>query len=179
MVGMHTTENSHEIPDENPGNLGTLLIVHHSPTDTVRPIVDIVKAACEEAIAEIAGMYPGGPPRIRVIERQALDPDAEELRAADAVIFGTTANFGYISGALKHYFDTLFYQVNEEKVGTPVSWWIRGGYDTTGAEKALRSIITGLKWQISAEPVEFTGAVEPQREKLEDMAQNMVGALLK
>ena len=81
----------------------------------------------------------------------------------------------YISGALKHYFDTVYVPVLEEKKATPTSWWIRGGYDTTGAEKAMRSILTGLEWDTVAEPVEFTGDIEPHLAELEAMAQAVVG----
>lgn len=156
----------------------TLLIVHHSPTDTVRPIARRVIEKCQEATAQAAEALGESAPRIEVVERQALEPDKAELLAADAVIFGTTANFGYISGALKHYFDTLFYEVNEEKKGTPVSWWIRGGFDTTGAEKAMDSIITGLQWEVAAEPVSFTGNPAEQQDRLDTMAEAMVGVLL-
>lgn len=156
----------------------TLLIVHHSPTDTVRPIAERVLSHCQDAAAQAAEALGESAPGIEVVERQALEPDKEELLAADAVIFGTTANFGYISGALKHYFDTLFYQVNEQKKGTPVSWWIRGGFDTTGAEKAMDSIITGLQWEVAAKPVCFTGDPAEHEEELDTMAETMVGALL-
>lgn len=163
----------------------TILVVHHSPTAKAQKLADTVlaaaRAAAEEVNAELgeaAGGEPGegaGQPAVQVLERQALEPDVEELRGADAVILGTTANFGYISGALKHYFDTVYVPVLEEKKATPTSWWIRGGYDTTGAEKAMRSILTGLEWETVAEPVEFTGDIEPHLAELEAMAQAVVG----
>ena len=163
----------------------TILVVHHSPTAKAQKLADTVlaaaRAAAEEVNAELgeaAGGEPGegaGQPAVQVLERQALEPDVEELREADAVILGTTANFGYISGALKHHFDTVYVPVLEEKKATPTSWWIRGGYDTTGAEKAMRSILTGLEWETVAEPVEFTGDIEPHLAELEAMAQAVVG----
>lgn len=167
----------------------TILVVHHSPTEKAQKLADtVLAAACaaaEEVNAELSpatggepGREPGegaGQPAVQVLERQALEPDVEELRGADAVILGTTANFGYISGALKHYFDTVYVPVLEEKKATPTSWWIRGGYDTTGAEKAMRSILTGLEWETVAEPVEFTGDIEPHLAELEAMAQAVVG----
>lgn len=163
----------------------TILVVHHSPTEKAQKLADTVLAAARAATEEVnvelgaaAGGEPGegaGQPAVQVLERQALEPDVEELRGADAVILGTTANFGYISGALKHYFDTVYVPVLEEKKATPTSWWIRGGYDTTGAEKAMRSILTGLEWETVAEPVEFTGDIEPHLAELEAMAQAVVG----
>ena len=163
----------------------TILVVHHSPTEKAQKLADTVLAAARAAAEEVnvelgaaAGGEPGegaGQPAVQVLERQALEPDVEELRGVDAVILGTTANFGYISGALKHYVDTVYVPVLEEKKATPTSWWIRGGYDTTGAEKAMRSILTGLEWETVAEPVEFTGDIEPHLAELEAMAQAVVG----
>lgn len=158
----------------------TILVVHHSPTEKAQKLADTVlaaaRAAAEEVNAEMGEAGEGGgQPAVQVLERQALDPDVDELRGASAVILGTTANFGYISGALKHYFDTVYVPILEDMKNTPTSWWIRGGYDTTGAEKAMRSILTGLEWQTVAEPVEFTGEIEPHLAELEAMAQAVVG----
>ncbi|RAV33921.1 flavodoxin [Corynebacterium heidelbergense] len=152
-----------------------MLVVHHSPTEVGQRIAAVVLDAARAAQREIAE---SGAASVRIVERDALIPDADELRAADAVILGTPANFGYISGALKHYFDSTFDQAKDDTQGLPVSWWIRGGYDTTGAEKALRAITTGLQWDVAVEPVMFTGDVEPQREVLHNMAQAMVGLLV-
>lgn len=151
----------------------TILVVHHSPTEKAQKLADTVLSAARAAADEVNTELDGA--AVEIVERQALEPDVEELRGADAVILGTTANFGYISGALKHYFDTVYVPMLEEKKATPTSWWIRGGYDTTGAEKAMRSILTGLEWDTVAEPVEFTGEIEPHLAELEAMAQAVVG----
>ena len=171
-MSKNTTNDDHPV---------TILVVHHSPTEKAQKLADTVLAAARAAAEEVntelspATGEGAGQPSVQVLERQALEPDVEELRGADAIILGTTANFGYISGALKHYFDTVYVPVLEEKKATPTSWWIRGGYDTTGAEKAMRSILTGLEWETVAEPVEFTGDIEPHLAELEAMAQAVVG----
>lgn len=96
---------------------------------------------------------------VEVIERAALEATADDVLAADAYVLGTTANFGYISGALKHFFDTTYYDTREQTAGRPFSYWIHGGYDTTGAEKAMEAITTGFGWEKAFEPVTFTGEV--------------------
>ncbi|MGO1381415.1 MAG: flavodoxin family protein, partial [Corynebacterium sp.] len=106
----------------------------------------------------------------------ALEPDAGELHDAAAVILGTSANFGYISGALKHYLDSTFLENQDRE--KPFSYWIRGGYDTTGAENALEKIATGFGWTTAADPVTFTGDVEPHLDELRALAENTVGAYL-
>ncbi len=153
-----------------------VLVVHHSPSPVLQGISSTVLDATRSAAHAVAEET-GDP--IDVRERQALEPDVDELLQADAVILGTPANFGYISGALKHYFDSTFLSVQSEKKGLPFSWWIRGGKDTTGAEKAMRSITTGLGWDLAAEPVAFVGDPEPYENALEEMAQTVVASLVR
>ncbi|HIW91814.1 MAG TPA: NAD(P)H-dependent oxidoreductase [Candidatus Corynebacterium avicola] len=154
-----------------------LLIVHHSPTEKIRgmaqTVIDAAKDAAEQVNAELPADLPAER-QLQIVERDALHPDAAELAAADAVLLGTTANFGYISGALKHYFDSTY--VENQGVDKMFSYWIRGGYDTTGAEKAMESISTGFGWTRVADPVVFTGDIEPHQEELVALAQNTVGA---
>lgn len=163
----------------------TVLIVHHSPSPVTAAlsssVIEAARSAAKEA-NQALGLE--GDNVVKVVERHPLDPElsagqlAEELSAADAVIFGTTANFGYISGALKHYFDSIFMAARENTAGTPVSWWIRGGYDTTGAAKAMRALTTGFEMRVAADPVEFTGEWEPHQDALKIMAQAVVGEAL-
>ena len=159
----------------------TLLVVHHSPSPATRAlssfVLDASRSAAEQANEVLTGSD-GEAHTIDVVEVHALEPHVEQLREADAVIFGTTANFGYISGALKHYFDSTFMEIGEELRGIPMSWWIRGGFDTTGASKAMQAITTGYGWSPVVPPVEFTGDIEPHHEELRDMAQAVVGALI-
>lgn len=156
-----------------------LLVVHHSPTAKLRGITDTVLDAARQTAAEVnATLTPDQGLEVR--ERNALEPDTTELLAASALIFGTSANFGYISGALKHYFDSTFSGVNGDDSHTPravlFNYWIRGGYDTTGAEKAMTAITTGFGWSRVDSPVCFTGDPQPHTEELRRLAENVVGA---
>lgn len=129
--------------------MSRLLVVHHSPSPSVRSIADAVLRGARHD--DITG--------VEVVEVAALDATADDVRGADGILLGTTANFGYISGALKHFFDTTYYQVREETAKRPFSYWIHGGYDTTGAEQAMTSITAGYDWTLAAEPLIFTGDV--------------------
>lgn len=93
----------------------------------------------------------------------ALEATVDDVLAADGYLLGTTANFGYISGALKHFFDSTYDDVREPTAKRPFSYWIHGGYDTTGAERAMESITAGLGWTLSAEPLVFTGEIGQDR----------------
>lgn len=156
------------------GDMSQLLVIHHSPTPTTRALADFVLDATRGAANQANEVLPANG-QISVEEVDALHPHVEQLREADGMIFGTTANFGYISGALKHYFDSTFMSIGEELRGTPISWWIRGGFDVTGAAKAMRTITTGYGWSPAAAPVEFTGDIEPHYSELKEMAEAVVG----
>lgn len=145
-----------------------LLVVHHSPTAAVRRLADAALAGAR--LDEIEG--------VEVVEKAALEATIEDVLAADGYLLGTTANFGYISGALKHFFDTTYDATHEATAKRPFSYWIHGGYDTTGAENAMRSITTGYGWTLSAEPLVFTGEVdEPQLQGATELGAVMAATL--
>ncbi|MEJ6018715.1 flavodoxin family protein [Corynebacterium sp. H113] len=149
--------------------MATLLIVHHSPTPLTSEILDeVLQGARDPELAAVD---------VRVVE--ALDATSDDILAADAVLLGTTANFGYISGALKHFFDTTFMDCADRTHGLPFSYWIRGGKDTTGAEKAMQSITTGYSWELAAEPVVFVGELDDdRRQQLTNLGGTLAAQLL-
>ena len=149
--------------------MARLLVVHHSPTPTLRSLSEAVVAGTrDEALSGV-----------EVVVREALEADADDVRAADGFLLGTPANFGYMSGALKHFFDTIFLQsggdlgqdgsVGQGAAGgsrRPYGLWVHGRYDTTGAVRSVRSIVQALGWTQSAEVLEVLGDVgEPQLEQ--------------
>ena len=67
-----------------------LLVVHHSPTPSVRSLTDAVVAGASDDAIE----------GVEVVVRHALEADADDVLGADGYLLGTTANFGYMSGAL-------------------------------------------------------------------------------
>jgi NAD(P)H-dependent FMN reductase len=141
--------------------MARLLIVHHSPTDTVRALADAVVAGAHDD--EIAG--------VEVVVREALSASADDVLGADGYLFGTTANFGYMSGALKHFFDTIFLEaggaLSDDGSAAPGSGgrkpyglWVHGRYDTTGAVRSVQSIVGALPWTQAAEVLEVLGDVD-------------------
>lgn len=146
-----------------------LLVVHHSPTPNVESITAAVLAGCRDEAIE----------GVEIVVRPALEADIADVLAADGYLLGTTANFGYISGALKHFFDTTYNAVREPTAKRPFSYWIHGGYDTTGAERAMEAITTGLGWTLRAEPLVFTGEVTPSHlERATELGGTMAALLM-
>ncbi|MET8979536.1 NAD(P)H-dependent oxidoreductase [Streptomyces sp. NPDC004539] len=133
----------------------TLLIVHHTPSPNCQTLFE---AAVSGASApEIEG--------VRVVRRAALAATASDVLAADAYLLGTPANLGYISGALKHFFDQVCYPCLDTTRGRPYGAYVHGGSDVTGALRALDTITTGLGWRRAAEAVTVTG--EPTKGDVE------------
>lgn len=127
--------------------MATVLVVHHSPTDRVRQITEaVLDGAGHDAIEGVD---------LQV--KPALEATVDDVLAADGYLLGSTANFGYLSGALKHFFDSTYDATREPTAKRPFSYWIHGGYDTTGAERAMQSITAGYGWNLVAEPLVFTG----------------------
>jgi multimeric flavodoxin WrbA len=128
----------------------TLLVVHHTPSPAMQALLEAVRdGAGHEELAEV-----------EVVVRPALSATASDLLAADGVVLGTPANIGYMSGALKHFFDGVYYPTLEAKVGMPYGLYVHGGNDTTGAVRSVEKVVTGLRWQSVATPVTVTGQVD-------------------
>lgn len=70
----------------------TLLIIHNTPSPATRELLEAVLAG---ANPEIDG--------VDVVVRPALAATVPDALDADGYLFGTTANLGYMSGALKHF----------------------------------------------------------------------------
>ena len=102
---------------------------------------------------------------VEVIARPALSATAIDVLGADGYIVGTPANLGYMSGALKHFFDQIYYPCLDATVRRPYGAYLHGNNDTTGALRAIESITTGLQWRLSREPVTVVG--EPSKQDLE------------
>jgi multimeric flavodoxin WrbA len=126
-----------------------LLIVHHTPSPALEAMLEAVIAGARDP--EIDG--------IEVEVRPALAAGVPDVLAADGFVLGTPANIGYMSGALKHFFDLIYYPCLLAKAGAPCGLWVHGGNDTEGAVRAVRSITTGLSWREVTKPVAVTGPV--------------------
>jgi hypothetical protein len=120
-----------------------LLIVAHAPSlNTERMRDAVVSGACS--------------PEIEGVEITALSPfaaTAEHVLSASAVILGTTENLGYMSGALKDFFDRCYYPCLERTQGLPYALYIRAGNDGAGAKRSVETIVTGLRWRKIREPL--------------------------
>jgi multimeric flavodoxin WrbA len=84
---------------------------------------------------------------------------------ADGYILGTPANFGYMSGALKHFFDLVYYPCLDATRRRPYALYVHGNNDTAGAVRAVEGITTGLGWRRVQAPLTIIGT--PSRADLD------------
>jgi multimeric flavodoxin WrbA len=164
-----------------------LLVIHHSPTESLRALTEQVLAgAADDAIEGV-----------EVVALEALafargEADHVEILGADGYLLGTSANFGYMSGALKHVFDATFLQVGGaldasgagdpgtggSTAGRPFGLYVHGRYDTTGAVRSVHSITGALGWRQGYDVLEVLGDVtEAHREAAYDLG-GTIAALL-
>jgi multimeric flavodoxin WrbA len=137
-----------------------LLVVHHTPSPATAELLDAVVRGAQHPDVE----------GVEVVRRAALAATASDLLAADGVLLGTPANIGYMSGALKHFFDQVFYVCADDTRGLPYGLWVHGGSDTTGAVRAVGSVAGGMGWTAAAAPVEVRGPVDgAAREACEEL----------
>ncbi|MBT7953466.1 MAG: flavodoxin family protein [Gammaproteobacteria bacterium] len=114
-----------------------LLIVSHSPSANAKALTDaVVSGASNKEIDNV-----------EIRERPPLQADSNDVLWADGVILGTTENFGYMSGAMKDFFDRIYYPCLEHTEGLPFVLFVKGGIDGQGAKNSVERIVTGLKWR--------------------------------
>lgn len=129
-----------------------LLIVAHAPSPNTALLRDAVVEGARSP--DIEG--------VEVVARPPLEAGPEDVLAARAIILGTTENFGYMSGALKDFFDRTYYPCLEKTEGLPYALFIRAGQDGTGARRAVETIVTGLRWRAIQEPLICRGRFDTE-----------------
>jgi len=115
----------------------TLLIVANTPSINTKMLIEHVQSGALAAQTDNLIV-------------QCLEPfttTVEDVLNCDAIVLGTTENLGYMSGALKDFFDRIFYPCAEQKAGLPFALYIRAGHDGTATNNAVANICNGMKWK--------------------------------
>jgi len=147
----------------------TLLVVHHTPSPGTRELLEAVLAGANDP--EIEG--------VDVVVRPALAATVSDMLDADGYLFGTTANLGYMSGALKHFFDIVYYPSLDHVSGRPYGLWVHGNNDTVGAANAVDKVATGLSLTKAADVLEVIGAIDAKaRERAYELGGTLAATLM-
>ena|SRR5690625_243716 len=141
-----------------------LLVVHHTPSPGMHAMLEAVLAGARDE--DIDG--------VDVDVRPALTAGAADVLNADGYLLGTPANIGYMSGALKHFFDQIYYPCLKETIGRPFAVYVHGNEGLEGAVRSVTTITSALGWPPVAAPLEVVG--QPDASELE--ACRELGAVL-
>ncbi|WP_256838289.1 flavodoxin family protein [Ornithinimicrobium faecis] len=141
-----------------------LLVVHHTPSPGMQAMLEAVLAGARDE--EISG--------VDVVVRPALVASAVDVLEADAFLLGTPANIGYMSGALKHFFDQIYYPCLDATTKAPFAAYVHGNEGVEGAVRGIGAITSALGWEPVAPVLEVMGA--PDKTALESCRE--LGAVL-
>ncbi len=120
-----------------------LLVVAHVPSANTRRLAEAVLRGARNP--DIDG--------VAVRHVPPLEAGPADVLGADALVLGTTENLGYMSGALKDFFDRIYYPCLDQAQGLPYALYVRAGHDGTGTRRAVETIVTGLRWRAVREPL--------------------------
>lgn len=145
-----------------------LLVVHH----TVSPATSALLSAALDGARDpaITG--------VEVVVRPALVASAVEVLEADGYLVAGPVNLGYLAGAIKHFFDTVYYPCLDATQGRPYGALLHANSDATGALRALESIATGLRWRAVQKPLVLTGAKPEDRDSARELGAVLAAGLM-
>lgn len=167
--------------------MAKLLVIHHAPTDSVQQLLDAALSGANHS--DIEGVEVTSVPALAWARGEA---DEKTIEQADAYLLITPANFGYMSGALKHVFDSTFLKIGgslDESGGASTGGGsgqsrfygliVHGRYDTTGAVRSVGGIVGALSWKLGGEILESMGTVtEEHLEEAEDLGATLAIQLM-
>jgi multimeric flavodoxin WrbA len=125
-----------------------LLVVHHSRTGST--------AVLRDALLDGIGSA-GGDVTVRSLA--AFDAGPDDVSWSEAVVLCTPANFGYMSGALKDFFERIYHPCLDHTAGLPYALVVKGDTDVDGAVTSVERITAGLRWRTLAPPVVVVGSI--------------------
>lgn len=117
-------------------------------------------------------------PEITVTFLRAFEAGLQDLLDADALLIGTPENFGYMSGAVKDFFDRTFYPAQEYALNLPYALFVSAGNDGSGAVREIDRILLGYPMKKVAEPVIVQGEVTAEAlSRCEELGLNIAAGL--
>lgn len=145
-----------------------LLIVSNTPSSNTKVLANAAARGANHS--DING--------IQVTLLTPFEATAKDVINSDAILLGTTENFGYMSGAMKDFFDRVFYPCLEHTEAKPYAIYIRAGLDGTGTEVAMQKIISGLKWKQVQDVLICQGEYKDEFEQqVEELGMSMAAGL--
>lgn len=116
--------------------------MYQSRSGGTQSLVDAAVGGARLAMNEMGGI--GG---TAVEVKHAFDTTPDDVKAASAVLIATPANFGYMSGAIKDFFERVYHPCLEVTAGMPYAMIVKGDTDVDGAASSVERIATGMRWR--------------------------------
>lgn len=162
----NTMSHATDDPPTNGGAQKHLLVVYHSQGGGTQAMAEaVLRGASEE-------------PAIETRMRRALEADLDDLLWADALILGTPENFGYMSGALKDFFDRTFYPAQGKVNQLPYAVFVKCGNDGSGAVFNIERIAKGYPLRKVADAIVHRGPVDDDvLERCADLGRTLAAGL--
>jgi multimeric flavodoxin WrbA len=124
-----------------------LLVVAHSRTGSTQVLCNAATDAARAAAGD----------EVDVRALGAFDAGPDDVLWADGALLCTPANFGYMSGALKDFFERVYHPCLEKTAGLPYALVVKGSTDVDGAVASVERITTGLRWRRVLPPLAVVG----------------------
>ena len=116
-----------------------LLIVYHTQSGNTGRLADAAFAGAQR----VQG--------VETVIKRAFDAGTDALLACNGLLLGTPENFGYMSGALKDFFDRTYYPCEGKLTGLPYAIFVSAGNDGSGAVREIGRIANGYGWKAVAD----------------------------
>ena len=127
-----------------------LLIIYHSQTGNTEKL----------AYAALVGAQQEEDTYTRIIP--AFDATLEHLRQCDGILFGSAENFGYMSGAIKDFFDRTYYPAQAYQLNLPYAIFISASNDGSNAVRQMDRILSGYPMRSVLAPVIIRGEINQE-----------------
>jgi multimeric flavodoxin WrbA len=151
-----------------------LTIIYHSQSGNTQKLAEAVAVGARE---EATGA--GSEKTLTVTVKKAFNAGLDDLLSADALLFGTPENFGYMSGALKDFFDRTYYPAEPHQINLPYGVFISAGNDGSGAVREIERIVKGYPLRRVAEPLIAKGEVSEQHlQRCRELGLSMAAGLV-
>jgi len=148
--------------------MAKVLIVYHSITGNTE---EMARAVAEGA-KSVAGT--------KVTLKKAADANADDLLSCDVAIFGTSTNFGYISGGLKDFFDRTLTQCQNKTTDKPYCAFTSSGMGKKKALEVIDGLAIAYKMKKADDGVIAQGKATPETmESLRQLGKKMATAAAK
>jgi NAD(P)H-dependent FMN reductase len=141
-----------------------VLVVHHTVSISTAAVFD----------AALAGLQLDELDELEVTSLPALTAGAHDTLRASGVLLLCPVNIGYLAGAMKHYFDQIYYPCLDATKTLPYAAVLHSNSDASGALRALEAITTGMQWHAVAEPLVVSGDPDGGvREQISELASTL------